>query len=92
MPTFAIEYRYDDRDGERAAVRPDHRTWLRAQLDAGTLVASGPFTDGSGALLLVRAESAAQAEEILDRDPFQVAGLLAGRTVREWDPVLRSWE
>ncbi len=92
MPTFAIEYRYDDRDAERSVLRPDHRAWLRGLLETGTLVGSGPFTDGSGALLLVRAESQERAVTILDADPFHVAGLLAGRTVREWDPALRSWE
>ncbi len=91
MPTFAIEYRYDDRDAERDVVRPAHRAWLRSLLDAGTLVASGPFADGSGALLLAGAESDEQVVAIFDTDPFQVAGLLAGRTVREWDPVFRSW-
>ena len=92
MPTFAIEYRYDDRDAERELARPDHRAWLRTLLDAGALVGSGPFTDGSGALLLVRATTDQEAIGILDADPFQRAGLLAGRTVREWDPVLRTWE
>ncbi len=91
MPTFAIEYQYDDRDAVRDRVRPAHRAWLRSLLDSGTLVASGPFADGSGALLIAVAETEERLGEIFDADPFHLEGLVAERTVRGWDPVLRSW-
>ena len=91
MPTYAIEYRYDDQDAARAAVRPEHRAFLRALLDAGTLIASGPFEGDTGALLLVRAESEDAVAAVLDTDPFKLAGLVAERIIRGWEPVLHSW-
>ena len=91
MRTFAIEYRYDDQDAARAAVRPEHRVFLRGLLDAGTLVASGPFDGDTGALLLVRGESGEGVAAVLDCDPFWRAELVAERTVRGWEPVLHTW-
>lgn len=92
MTTFAVEYRYDDRATTRDQVRPAHRAFLAALLADGTLLASGPFTDGpAGALLLVVAPDAPAAAALLDADPFWTAGLVADRTVRGWEPVLRVW-
>ena len=91
MRTFAIEYRYDDQDAARAAVRPEHRAFLRGLLEAGALIASGPFDGDTGALLLVRAESEEAVTTLFDTDPFHQAGLVAARTVRGWEPVLHTW-
>ncbi|HQY33262.1 YciI family protein [Actinotalea sp.] len=92
MTTFAVEYRYDDRADERDEVRPAHRAFLGGLLADGTLLASGPYTDGAaGALLLVVAPDATAAVALLDTDPFWTAGLVADRTVRGWEPVLRVW-
>ncbi|WP_372593111.1 YciI family protein [Actinotalea sp.] len=91
MRTFVIEYRYDDQDLARAEVRPEHRAFLRSLLDAGTLIASGPFDGDTGALLLVRAESQDAVADLFDTDPFHRAGLVAERTVRGWEPVLHTW-
>ena len=92
MTTFAVEYQYDDRSAGRNEILPAHRAFLGALLADGALVASGPYTDGrAGALLLVVAESAEALERLLDGDPFWQAGLITGRTVRGWEPVLRVW-
>lgn len=47
---------------------------------------------GAGALLLVRAESAEAAAELLAPDPFLTAGLITQRTVRGWTPVMGPFE
>lgn len=44
MPTYAIEYRYDDQDARRAELRADHRAHLRELAGGGVLLASGPWT------------------------------------------------
>ncbi|WP_348525510.1 hypothetical protein [Litorihabitans aurantiacus] len=36
MPVFAVEYTYDARADERAAVRPAHREFLAGLLERGT--------------------------------------------------------
>ncbi|NCT89789.1 hypothetical protein GXB85_02305 [Cellulomonas sp. APG4] len=43
MPTYAIEYRYDDRDARRAELRAAHRAHLRDLAARGVLLASGPW-------------------------------------------------
>lgn len=94
MPTYAVEYEYDDRSAERDRVRPEHRAFLRGLHDDGALLASGPWTGPDatpGALLLVRAASADEALGTLDADPFVRAGLVTGRSAREWDPVIGPW-
>ena len=92
MPTFAIEYRYDHQAAARATVRPEHRAFLHALLENGSLIASGPFDGDTGALLLARAVSGDAAAELFDADPFQQAGLVAERTIRAWEPVFHCWE
>jgi uncharacterized protein YciI len=75
---------YGDR-GLRDQVRPDHREYLKSQLEAGTLVSSGPFTDDSGALLIYEAESEAALQAILDQDPFWTTdGVLESVSIKEW--------
>jgi uncharacterized protein len=92
MTVFAVQYAYDDRTALRDEVRPEHRRYLAGLLDAGSLLASGPWSDGDpGALLLMRADSAAEVERLLDDDPFTRAGLVATRTLREWTPVFGPW-
>lgn len=92
MTVFAVQYAYDDRSTRRDAVRPEHRAYLARLVEEGSLLASGPWADGDpGAQLLVRADSPADVDRLLDADPFVREGLVASRTMREWTPVLGPW-
>ncbi|HEY3437312.1 MAG TPA: YciI family protein [Actinotalea sp.] len=100
MPTFAVQYTYDDRSTERDEIRPAHRRFLATLLDAGTLLASGPYTgpsvgsqqtEAEGALLLLSADSTEAVQAVLDEDPFAHAGLVAERSIRPWSPVFGPW-
>jgi len=55
-------------------------------------VVSGPYVDSElpGALLIMRAGSADELEQLLDLDPFWTANLIAERSIEEWNPVLGS--
>lgn len=90
MALFLIDYVYDTtRPDELDAVRPQHRALLSSLHDAGVIVASGPCVGRQpGALLILRADSAAEALAAVDQDPFHVHHLIASRTVREWNPVV----
>lgn len=92
MPVFAVQYTYDDRDADRAVHRPAHREHLRALLASGDLLASGPLDAGTGALLLLVADSPDAALALLDDDPFRVHGLVAEHAVHAWAPVIGPWE
>ncbi|HKU11752.1 MAG TPA: YciI family protein [Sinomonas sp.] len=88
MTVFAVEYRYDaSTSSRRDEVRPDHRGWLAGIADKGQLLASGPYEDGTGALLLVKADDAEALRSLLAQDPFAVEGLLAESSATAWNPV-----
>ena len=89
MKVFAVEYHYvTDRDEEMAEVRPTHRAFNGDLAAQGRLIAAGPYTGTHDALIIVRAEDAAGALELLEADPFNQAGFIAERIPREWNPVI----
>ncbi len=62
---------------------PDHLTYLQ-QLEAeGSLVLSGPFTDRSGGMVLVRAASLEDARAMAAADPLVIHGVDT-YDLREW--------
>jgi uncharacterized protein YciI len=90
MPIFAVQYSYDpSRTEDRDAHRPEHRAYLQQLADAGTVLVRGPYTDDDapGALLVLRADTAAAVGAALDADPFNREALIIDRVIREWDPV-----
>lgn len=90
MALFAANLTYVD-DAERIAeIRPTHREYLQALLDSGKLHESGPFTDDSGALIVYKAESEADARELLANDPFTINGIIEDATLKEWKVVFDS--
>ncbi|MFD3703017.1 YciI family protein [Nocardia sp. NPDC058658] len=92
MPIFAVHYTYTDATAaDRATNRPEHRGWLNALVDAGTVLSSGPYPDGSGALLLFRYEDASSLTELLSNDPFAKLGLIEAVRVVEWLPVMGAF-
>ncbi len=88
MPTFAVTYAYSDSSSaNRDTVRPAHVEFLRTQFETGRLLKSGPFgpEEAPGALLIIAGDSKADVESLMDQDPFQQAGLVEERTVRQWN-------
>jgi len=74
------------------SLRPAHRQYLAALKERGLLAATGPFTDGSGALIIYEADTAAEAEKLLQGDPFSVHGVFVKYVLRPWNPVLANRE
>lgn len=88
MATFAVTYAYSPAtSASRDTVRPAHVEFLKDQFDGGRLLKSGPFgpEEAPGALLIIAGDSKADVEALMDRDPFQQAGLIQERTVRQWN-------
>jgi uncharacterized protein YciI len=81
-----LEYVQDRETVER--IRPTHRQYLASLKDRGQLAISGPFADGSGALIVYEAESAEAAEELLRGDPFHAAGVFLSWRLRPWTVVI----
>ena len=90
MTLYAAILTYVDDADRVAEARPTHREYLRSLLDQGKLHESGPFTDDSGALILYRADSEAEAKELLANDPFTTNGVISEATVKEWKIVMSS--
>ena len=92
VPIFAVHYTYTEATAaDRASNRPEHRAWLDALVEAGTVLSSGPYPDGSGALLLFRAEDAAALNALLPEDPFAKLGLIEAVRAVEWLPVMGAF-
>ncbi|MFC9790761.1 YciI family protein [Rhodococcus sp. NPDC127528] len=92
MTVIAVEYTYATATAAaRDEIRPDHRSWLGGLVESGTVLSTGPFADGSGALILVSAVDADAARELFRADPFQRAGLVDATRFTEWTPVMGAF-
>lgn len=89
MTVFAVEYVYTaDATELRDEARPAHREWLAGLESEGRLLASGPYGDGEGALLIFKAPSESDLTGLLKQDPFATAGVIAGIRTTEWKPII----
>src|SRR5580704_5373218 len=61
---FAALIEYTPDAAKIAAVRPQHREYLKGLLDTGRLAISGPFAGDGGGLLVYEAESMEEAEAL----------------------------
>lgn len=85
---FAVVYTYGPPE-EQAVHRPAHREYLGELLSRGSLLVSGPYTDGTpAALLIFRAESAEEVEALLRQDPMHLNGVVLDWQIHAWNPVL----
>lgn len=91
MATFVVELRYGSDRDRRMDVRPAHREYARGLADRGILLAGGPYTDDAGAQLIYQVADRAELDDVLARDPYTEAEVIAETTVREWNPVTGSW-
>lgn len=92
MPIFAVLYTYAESDAAvRDEHRPAHRAWLKDLVDQGTVLTSGPYPDGSGALILIRAQDQAAAEKLFAHDPFAQHKALHSARIVEWNPTMGAF-
>lgn len=88
MAKFAAVLTYIPNAGRVGEIRPSHREYLSSLLEEGKLFKSGPFTDGSGALIIYEAQDLAEAQVLLANDPFSKGGVITGVTLKEWNIVM----
>ena len=69
------------------AHRPAHRAYLTKLHEAGQLVASGPFSDNYGALIVYEADTREAAEQLMRDDPFHATGVFVRWDLRPWKLV-----
>ena len=67
-----------------------HVQYMAQQLEAGRLVFGGPFLDDSGGMMVLRADSQAEAVAIAEADPTVLDGLLRV-AVKPWMMAMNSF-
>jgi uncharacterized protein len=87
---FAASIEYSQDSALVEAHRPAHRAYLTNLLDEGKLFASGPYADGSGALIIYEADTPEGADALLKADPFHAAGVFLKWTVRPWKVIFQK--
>jgi uncharacterized protein YciI len=92
MAKFALVATFDvDKLETQQEVRPGHRDYLNRLLDDGRLFGSGPWTDNTGALVIYEVADEAEARALFDADPFTTEGIWEVASLKEWNPITRSW-
>ena len=88
MPLYVVTYEHPDEDGWKRHLI-SHIGWLQAQLKAGTLLASGPFSDRTvrPAMLIMTAPDRPSLDRLIATDPFAEHGVIENMTINEWDPI-----
>lgn len=80
---------HDGPDGARLrlTVREAHLRNLRPLVERGKVILAGPFTDGSGSLIVIDADSQADAEAFAHSDPYATQGVFERVEVKPFRQV-----
>jgi uncharacterized protein YciI len=70
----------------------EHAAFIDRLVAEGFVALGGPLPEAGGAVLVVRAESAAAVRERLAGDPWYVHGVLTLEGVRRWEVFIDRWE
>lgn len=73
---------------KRPVLRNSHLAHLGKLHAQDRIVLAGPFTDGTGSLIVIRAESLAAARAVADADPYVTGGVFARVDVLPFKQVL----
>jgi uncharacterized protein YciI len=85
---YAVQLAFSD-DNARLALRPGHRERLAELAADGTLLAAGPWSDDSGALLVFLADTREELDQIMAADPYYSCAGVTVVWIQEWNPVTR---
>jgi uncharacterized protein YciI len=72
----------------RLSVRPAHLENLRPLVERGKVIVGGPFTDGSGSLIVAEFDSEAAAEQFAANDPYTKQGVFERVEVKPFRQVV----
>jgi uncharacterized protein YciI len=75
-------------DGRSDAESSAHRAFVDELGRRGAVVFDGPFTDGSGAMLVLDGVSSDDARRLIDDAPLVKGGVLVLDDLREWAPLI----
>lgn len=67
--------------------RPHHLQYLEEKRNEGKIFANGRFVDGSGGLVIYKAETLEEAKSLAESDPF-VIHKARNYEIHEWEVVI----
>lgn len=88
MKYFIVEGEYLVPFDRIKASVPAHGAWLQQGFAAGRFLLSGPLDPPVGGVVIARAESMADLQDLFEADPFSIEKL-SKYTFREFLPVLQ---
>ncbi len=65
-------------------LRPQHVEFLERNQEQGKIFARGRFADGTGGLVIYKAESIEEARKLAESDPYIISGARS-LDLHEWD-------
>jgi uncharacterized protein YciI len=83
---YAVQLAFSD-DPARLELRPAHRERLASLVADGRLLAAGPWSDDSGALLVFLVDSRDELDEVMGADGYYTAPGVSVAGIHEWNPV-----
>lgn len=88
MPYYAAIMKTVDKEQDKM-VRTEHIEYLNHLIKEGKIFAKGPFTDGSGGLIIFHVASYEEAKHLADQDPVTKVG---SRTfeIKKWKSSLST--
>ena len=72
---------------KRPLHRPAHLQRLETLAKEGRLILAGPLTDKAGSLIIIEAESLAEAEDFARQDPYTLHGVFQQVDIHPFEQV-----
>jgi uncharacterized protein len=66
----------------------EHAEFMDRLFENGTVILGGPFSDGTGSLVIVEAEELSEVTTLIANDPFVVHQIFALRSLKQWQLFL----
>jgi uncharacterized protein YciI len=66
----------------------EHAEFMDRLFENGTVIMGGPFSDGTGSLVIVEAVDMNEVSTLFAKDPFVVHQIFALRSLKQWQLFL----
>jgi uncharacterized protein YciI len=66
----------------------EHAEFMDQLFEDGTVIMGGPFSDGTGSLVIVEAENIDEVATLFAKDPFVVHQIFSLRSLKQWQLFL----
>jgi uncharacterized protein len=78
----------EDKTVREQAYWDEHAEFMDRLFENGTVIMGGPFSDGTGSLVIVEAEEINEVSALFANDPFVVHQIFVFRDLKQWQLFL----